>query len=293
MTHPPLARPMGFSLVTPSTVEEALRELAAPGPEPTAVLAGGSDLLLDLEAGRRRAGRLLSLRRLPWNRLRWEGDSLVIGSTAPLRALELDEAVRRKLPGLWEGVRAVGGVALRLRATVGGNLGRASPASDLIPILLAYEAVVHLVGPSGPRDAALADFVGSSRSPAIARGELIESVTVPFAAPSAYVWQRVRPANDISQVGVAAVGGTHDGRWRLALGGVTPGAQRLPGAEAHLAEPRPTPEAIDRAAREASEHAPFLDDKRATEPYRRRLAGVLVRRAVDLVLRRSPQEGVP
>ncbi|HEY6238086.1 MAG TPA: FAD binding domain-containing protein [Thermoplasmata archaeon] len=284
---------MGFELVAPASVEEAIAILGTSRPGAAAALAGGTDLLLDIDDGRAQPERVVSLRRLPWRSMHWTGRSLTIGSTLPLRAVELDATVRDRLPGLWQAIRAVGGVALRHRATLGGNLARASPASDLLPILLAYDAVVELVGAGGRRSLPLDRFLLGSRRTALRADELIESATIPFAAPSEYVWQRVRPANDISQVGVAVVRAPEAPYWRVALGGVQPNVTRLPTVEKILASARPTDAAIDRAAVEAAQRAPFVTDKRATESYRRRLVHTLVRRAVRATAERSRTGGPP
>jgi CO/xanthine dehydrogenase FAD-binding subunit len=272
---------MTFTLVAPATAEEAVQLLATSrGPE-TAVLAGGTDLLLDIGDGRFRPTTVVSLRRLPWRDLRWHGNSLVIGSTAPLTLLEADPRVRSELPGLWSGLRAVGSVALRHRATVGGNLGRASPASDLIPVLLALDATVQLVGPDGRRELPLDGLILGPRATALAAGELIESVTVPEVRPSSYVWQRVRPAHDISQVGVAAAWSPSQRRWSIAVGGTSPVPSRSSaGADLGPAR-RPEARRVATAAAACAAAAPFQTDKRASEEYRRKVLAVLFRRAVD------------
>ncbi|EQD42574.1 Molybdopterin dehydrogenase, FAD-binding domain protein, partial [mine drainage metagenome] len=140
-----------FDLVAPRSVDEALAALRAAGPDGAAVLAGGTDLLLDLDEGRQRPRRVVSLRHLPWRTLDWTGPSLTIGSTLPLRALETDPDLVARFPGLAQAVRAVGSVALRHRATLGGNVVRAAPASDLVPVLLTLDAEVEVVGPRGSR----------------------------------------------------------------------------------------------------------------------------------------------
>lgn len=293
---------MGFSLIAPATPEEAVRALSQ-GTGPTLALAGGTDLLLDLEDGRATAARVVSLRRLPWRTVRWAERNLIVGATAPLADLEDDPRLRTELPGLWRAVRAVGGRALRHRATLGGNLGRASPVSDLIPVLLVLEARASIVGPGGRRELGVDELIVESRRTRLAAGELIESVTIPSRGPSEYVWQRVRLANDISQVGVACArlnGGSP--AWRLALSGVPPRPIRLREAEALLGAAKPSRTSVELAAQEAARRAPFASDKRATEAYRRRLVQVLVRRAVSAVLhteassrgmaKPSPRKGV-
>ena len=202
-----------------------------------------------------------------------------IGSTLPLSELDEDERLRREIPGLWQAVHAVGGVALRHRATIGGNLARSAPASDLLPMLLALDATVELVGPHGPRVVDLDKFLQASRQTALTPGELIRSVEIPEARPSEYRWQRVRPANDISQVGVAVARSRIEPEWRIALGGVSPRPMRVEEAE-RLLSPEPSEEEIREAASRAAARAPFATGKRASEEYRRLLVRTLVTRAI-------------
>lgn len=284
---------MSFQLVQPSTPGEAIRLLSRSAAGEIAVLAGGTDLLFDLDQARIAPAQVLSLRKLPWRYLRWEGNSLVVGSTLPLRALELDPHVQSRLPGLWEAIRDVGSPALRSRATLGGNLGRCSPASDLIPILLALDARVRIVGPSGVREHPVDIVLQESRRTSLGPAELIESVILPASAPSTYLWQRVQPVNDISQVGVAAAFVPEGPHWRIALGGLQPRARRLSEAEAMLRSARPTHLEMELAAQEAARRAEFVSDKRATESYRRRLVSVLVRRAIQTTLDRMPKPSAP
>jgi CO/xanthine dehydrogenase FAD-binding subunit len=271
-----------FELVAPATVDEAFAALRTAGPSGVGILAGGTDLLLDIDEARFAPTRLVSLRRLPWRTLDWVDGALTIGSTLPLRTVEDDPDVRRRLPGLWQAVRAVGSVALRHRATLGGNLGRAAPASDLIPMLLALDAEVELVGPAGVRRLPLDAFVLASRRTALGPAELIRSVRIPEARPSAYLWQRVRPANDISQLAVAVAFAPSTGSWRVAVGGVPPRSVLLPEVAAALGTRPPAESAVRVAEERAAREVAIVADRRASEEYRRKLVGTLLRRAVAL-----------
>jgi carbon-monoxide dehydrogenase medium subunit len=280
---------MSYALHFPRTLDEAFRLLDA-GPDGLVLpLAGGTDLLPAMEAGRWRPGALVSLSRLPLDTLERTGQELLIGATLPLRRLERDPAVVQLLPGLVEAVREVGSVPLRHRATLGGNVVRASPASDLLPPLLALEATLDLRSRDGTRRVALQDFVRGSWETTLQPGEIVERIRVPVPRPGSYRWQRVRPANDISQVGVACALAPSDGRspWRIAAGGVEPHPQRLPAAEAALSHEDPSPGEIDEAVRRAVEGSRPKDDRRAGEEYRRHLLGVLLRRAIESTVRRS------
>jgi aerobic carbon-monoxide dehydrogenase medium subunit len=273
-----------FELVTPTTPDEAMAALRTAGPGGAAVLAGGTDLLLDLEDGRLAPARVVSLRRLPWRTLDWNGSQLTVGSTLPLRALEQDPDLAQRHPGLQEAVRRVGGVALRHRATLGGNLVRCAPASDLVPVLLALDAEVDIVGPRGDRRVPVDEFVRSSRKVDLAPDELVRSVRFPESRPSAFLWQRVRPSNDISQVVVAIAYSPTRRAWRVAVGGVAPRPVLLLEPAEKLGSGIPTPESIVEAARRAGDQAPFVTDRRASEEYRRRLVSTLLTRAVATVL---------
>ncbi|MCI4363992.1 MAG: FAD binding domain-containing protein [Thermoplasmata archaeon] len=271
-----------MQLLAPTRAEEAIAALLD-GPEGrVAVLAGGTDLLLDLDEGKSSPEVLLSLHRLPWRELTWEAERLEIGATLPLAQLEQDPELARRIPGLHEAVGAIGGVALRHQATLGGNLVRASPVSDLIPILLALECEVGLLGSGGERSLPLEQFLLGPRRTALQRGELVRRVWVP-ALPSAFRWQRVRPANDVSQISVAVAFAPKEERWRIATAGVAPLARRAKAAEAILRGPSPGEEAIAAAGASAAEEAEVRQDRRATDAYRRHLLRTLVLRAIRAV----------
>lgn len=269
-----------FDLLAPSSPDEVIAALHAGRPGEVVVLAGGTDLLFDLDEGRTAPRRVLSLRRLPWATLDWNGPALVIGSTLSLRALENDPDVRARLPGLYAAVRAVGSVSLRHRATLGGNLGRAAPASDLVPMLLALDAEVDLFGPHGSRTLTVDEFVLGSRRTALRPGELIRSVRIPEPRPSAYLLQRVRPFHDISHMAVAVAYSRSRARWRVAVSGFPPRPILVREAEEALDAPVPSDAALARAAEAAARHAPIVADKRASEEYRRQLVRPLLVRAV-------------
>jgi CO/xanthine dehydrogenase FAD-binding subunit len=269
-----------FDLVAPATPDEAIVALSAGGPGEVLVLAGGTDLLFDLEGGRAAPHRVISLRRLPWATLEWIGPSLVIGSTLPLRTLENDPDVRAGFPGLYAAVRAVGSVALRHWATLGGNLGRSAPSSDLVPMLLVLDAEVDLVGPHGERTLSVDRFVLGSRQTALGPGELIRSVRIPEPRPSAYLWQRVRPFHDISHMAVAVAYSRARACWRVAVSGFPPRPFLVPEAEEALDGPVPSEPALGRAAEAVARHEPIVADQRVSEEYRRHIVRPLLVRAI-------------
>lgn len=275
---------MGFELRQPSSWEEAFDLLEEQPAGSSVPLAGGTDLLLALEFGRFAPRRLVSLQRLPLYDVAWGSGALRVGSMVPLRQLELDPLLAERLPALQQAIVEVGSVQLRHRATLGGNIVRGSSASDLLPPLLAHDTLVVLRSRKGQRTVRLDEFLKVSWAPSLAAGELVEELRVPAPRPGTYRWQRVRPANDISQLGLAVVrhpSGTPGGVWRLVAGGTSPSVQRLVRAEQLLTSPSPAAEEIARVAQAASEEAQFSTDRRAAEEYRRHLVRVLVTRGLE------------
>ena len=279
-------------LLAPATEAETIAVLRSHAAGTVAVIAGGTDLLGDLERGHARPELLVSLRHLPWRTHAWDADGLTVGATEPLRRLETDPKLVARLPALHQAIAAVGSPALRRQASLGGNLGRAAPASDLLPVLLALDAEVELVGPDGRRTMPVDRFVRTSRTTELGPAELVRSVRVPELRPaSCYLWQRVRPANDISQIGVAVAWSARAHAWRVSLGGVPPRATLSAACAGALgAAAEPSPAAIEEAAAVLSVAPVLVSDRRATEEHRRRLAAALCARAVARAIGRPTGE---
>lgn len=237
-------RPFGYH--APATLDEAAG-LMSDGARP---LAGGTDLLVQLKARRRSVDAVVSLRRIPGLRgVRREGDGLVVGALTTLTELAAEA------PLLAPVVRRMASEQIRNLATVGGNLCNASPAADLAPPLLALDARVRT---SARREIALRDFfVGPGRT-VLGPREILTEIAIPRLRPIAFEKLERRGAMDIAVVSVAA--SRVNGAVRLALGAVAP-----------------TPILSDESL---SGIAP-IDDVRATAAYRRRVAGVLVRRVLE------------
>ncbi len=287
---------MPFELLLPRSLEEAWTLLEQGAPGSSMAMAGGTDLLLAMDFRRFAPERVVSLSRLPLDTVEFGEREVRIGSTVPLRTIELDPRVRRALPALSEALAEVGSVQLRHRATLGGNVVRASASSDLLPPLVAMDCRLTISSRKGRRSLSLDEFVESSWRTKLQPGELVEDLRIPTPLPGAYRWQRVRPANDISQVGVAVVRHpTHDGSsapdWRIVAGGTSPRVQRLRGSESALLSPWPSEEEIAEAAQRAAQEARFATDLRAAEEYRRKLLEALVRSGIESTLERLREGG--
>ncbi len=284
---------------TPTSVEEALRLLAEHGPQ-ARVIAGGTDLLIELERGVRRAPVLIDVSRVPGlGGVRLEEGVLHIGPLLTHNRLVASELVVERAFPLAQAAWSVGAPAIRNRGTLGGNLITASPANDTIPVLWALGATVVLQSVRGRRVLAFPEFYRGVRQVDMAPDEMLVEVRVPAMRPDergAFVKLGLRRALAVSVVNAAVVVRFDGGivtRARIALGSVAPTVIRAPEAEGVLVGGPLSEERIGRAAELAAEAAAPIDDIRAGAEYRRRMVRVLVRRALTALAGGREREGFP
>jgi carbon-monoxide dehydrogenase medium subunit len=272
----------------PSSVDTAVALLAKHGAA-ARVLAGGTDLLAQLNSGARHPRWIVDLKRIPeLMQVREADGALVIGAAVPAAELREHPALRRLFPGLAEATALIGSEQIQGRASLGGNLCNASPAADTTPALLVNEAEVEIAGPAGRRRLPVAALCTGPARTSLADGELV--VALHLAAPlprSADAYLRLIPRSemDIAVVGAAVrLALAPDGRCcaaRVALGAVAPTAIRVPDAEAALLGSRVDADALARMVLAVRAAARPIDDKRGTVAYRRQVIGVLARRTAE------------
>lgn len=277
--------PLPERALSPSSLAEARRALA--GDPDLLPVAGGTDLMVADRLGRAARTRVLDLNRLGELRgVREVEGGLEIGAATPFHDLRSHPEVRRRFPALAAAAAVVGGWQIQTRATLGGNAANASPAGDSLPVLLALEAVVVVLGPEGEREIPYERFHTGYRRTALARGELIVRFRLldpPAGSRQAFRKVGTREAQAISKVVVGAVGTIRDGvveRLRIGAGSVAATPVRLRAAEA-AAEGRPwSPELADEVGRAARGEVAPIDDVRSTAEYRAEILGRVVRRMV-------------
>jgi len=288
-----------FAYVRPRSVAEAITLLEQ---EEACVLSGGTDLLVQLREGRRRARVVVDIKFVPEvSTLRFDPErGLEIGAATPCWRIAGDPVVSRIYPGLVDAVGLVGGVQIQGRATVGGNLCNASPAGDTIPALIVHEAACVIAGPNGWRELPVEQFCTGPGRNALERGELLVSLRLP-SPPAGFGagYLRFIPRNemDIAVVGAGAAvvldeSREHIERARVALGAVAPTPIAVAEAAAFLAGRAPTAENLSEAASIASRAARPISDMRGTAAQRTHLAGVLTRRTLERAVERATGRGV-
>ena len=287
-----------MTITVASTVAEGLHALAAvpDAPAPT-VVASGTDLMVEFNAGHRLLGSDADV--VVVNRVaelctwRHAGDMLEIGAGVTWSQIE---ELGAWVPALAEAARTVGSPQIRHAGTIGGNLGTCSPAGDGLPVLAALDAQVHLASSTGRRSLSFTEFMVGPKRTALQPGELITHVTVPvLRGYQGYTKVGVRNAMVIATASVAlAVDRNGVGSpVRLALGSVGPTILRCPEAEAFaaanvdLSAGRASAEVVAQFSELARAAARPIDDHRSTAAYRRHAVGVLAGR---LLRRACPDE---
>lgn len=270
----------------PASVEEAVGLLS--GDPQARPYAGSTDLIPQMRAGRPEPSLLVDLKNIP--RLvdvRSENGAWVIGAAAPAAAITEHRGLSSDLPGLVEAAALIGSDQIQSRASLGGNLCNASPAADSVPALAANGARAVIAGPDGERTVPVTEVVTGPGQTSLRAGELVTELVVDRPAPGtsdAYLRFIPRTEMDIAVAGAAArIALDGEGtctRAEVVLGAVAPTAVPVPEAPDLLTGAPIGEEALQALAAAAAEACDPIDDKRGTVQYRRRVAGVLARRAV-------------
>jgi carbon-monoxide dehydrogenase medium subunit len=278
-----------FTFHQPAGVAEAL-EVLRQFADQAAVIAGGTDLLVNMKHKKLTPKHLVGLERLgELDGLSADNGDLVIGPRMTAAALAKSPRLTGSARALALGAGALGSPQVRNRAPVGGNVCTARPAADMCVPLLALEGQAMLAGAGGQRRVPLAEFFLGPGQTTRDRAELLTGVLIPKPAPGSgagYEKLGLRKALEIALVNVAAVL-TLDGDGKtiraakVALGAVAPTPILAPGAERALVGSPAGEETFARAAQAAAADSRPIDDHRGSADYRRQMVEVLTRRALN------------
>lgn len=261
------------------------------------MLAGGTDILVQLREGMRAASVVVDVKKIPeLTQIDFDGDgNLSLGAAAPCYQIYGNDRIDNGWTALTDATRIIGGWQIQSRASVGGNLCNSSPAADSIPALIAHRTAVTIAGPDGTREVAADQFCTGPGKNVLNAGELVTSLTLPAAAgKSGSAYERFIPRNemDIAVVGAASwvklneTGETIEDA-RIALGAVAPTPKFADEASTWLAG-QPCSDATYRDAGEkAKAVASPISDMRGTAEYRTHLVGVLVARTLARAVERA------
>jgi len=285
--------------VAPRTLSEAIRLLSAHA-EKARVLAGGTDLIVQIREQRRDVDLLVDVKHIPeLNELSYDaGSGLRIGAAVPCYRLCDDSKLAAVFPGLIDAVALVGGVQIQSRASVGGNLCNASPAADTVPALIVHKATCVIAGPNGSREMPVESFCTAPGRTVLKPGELLAQLRLPPPPPNTGAhYLRFIPRNemDIAVVGVASFLTMDEKKSRciaarIALAAVAPTPLVVPKAAAALVDGAFSEAMIERAAAATQAAARPISDMRGDADFRRHLVGVLTKRSITGAIARARQQ---
>ena len=278
----------------PRSVDEAVALLAGADGE-ARVLAGGTDLLVQLRSGLVQPGLIVDVKNIPeMCGVTAEDGGFRIGAAASGAEIGEHEALKAAWPGVVEAIELIGSTQIQGRATMGGNLCNASPAADCVPALFAARAVCTLAGPDGRREVPVEAIATGPGETSLGPGEIVVDFRLPAVrarSGDAYLRFIPRTEMDIAVVG-AGVGLSLDEDGvctaaRVALGAVAATVLLVAEAAAALVGTRVEDAALEAMAAAARAACRPIDDKRGTAEYRTKVAGVLAKRAASIALDRA------
>ncbi|MDX1946683.1 MAG: xanthine dehydrogenase family protein subunit M [Pirellulaceae bacterium] len=284
-----------FSYSAPTTLAEASKLLAGAGGK-AKILAGGTDILVQLREGMREADVVVDVKKIPeLAELSLSAAGLRLGACVPCYRIYDDAKIAAAYPALADAARIIGGWQIQSRASIGGNLCNSSPAADSIPALIALGATAVIAGPSGQRQVKVEEFCTGPGKNVLQPGELL--VTLVFPAPGSKAnsaYERFIPRNEMD---IAVVGAgswlklSSDGKTieqaRISVGAVAPTPKFAAEASTWLVG-KPANEATYAQAGElAKKVASPITDMRGPAEYRTHLVGVLVKRTLAAAAQRA------
>ncbi len=283
-----------FDYVAPRTLDDAFAAMG--NGRRTLMLAGGTDVIIQLREGRKHCDQVLDLKHIPgMQSLEFGSDgSLDIGAAVPLAVIYESAEVRARFPALVDAASIIGGTAIQSRASLGGNLCNASPAADSPPALMVLGACLLIASASGTREVPVEEFFAGPGQNRLQPGEILLKVRIP-AQPerSAAYYHRFIPRNEMD-IAVASSGvrlqlapdGVTTADARIALGAVAPTPILVPAAAAALVGRPAAAEAFTAAGEAAAAAATPIDDMRGGVAQRKHLARILTIRALEGALQR-------
>ena len=285
-----------FDFVAPKSIDEAVSILNEHG-DRARIIAGGTDILVMMRAGRRLADVVVDVKEIPeLNAMSYSaGSGLSLGAAVACYQIYEDAAISAAYPGLIDSASLIGGIQIQGRASIGGNLCNAAPSGDSIPAVIALGGVCNIAGPNGTRQLAAEDFCTAPGQNALQRGEMLVSIDFPAPpANSGANYQRFIPRNEMD-IAVAGVGssvvldasGQNFVSGRVALASVAPTPVFSQAAGDSLAGKPVNDESIRAASELAMADAKPINDMRGTIRQRIHLIGVLTRRTLNIAVERA------
>jgi carbon-monoxide dehydrogenase medium subunit len=285
-----------FEYAAPTTLGEAT-SLLAKANGTARILAGGTDILVQLRENLRDADLVVDVKKIPeLMALTYAAEEgLRLGAAVPCYRIYENAEIAAAYPALCDAARIVGGWQIQSRASVGGNLCNSSPAGDTIGPLISLQARCVIVGPSGSREAAAEDFCTGPGKNVLKRGEILTTIVFPPPAPqSGSAYERFIPRNemDIAVAGAASWVRLNAARntieqARVSLAAVAPTPLYAAEVSQWLTGRTASPGTFTQAGELAKKIASPINDMRGTVDFRVHLVSVLTKRTLARAVERA------
>lgn len=282
-----------FRYFEPPTLQYALYLLNRYG-DSACVLAGGTDLIVQMRDGIKKPRYVVNIKKVQrLNEIRVEENGVVIGALTVVNAIHESSLIKEMFPALNQAAGMLASYQVRNRATIGGNLCNASPAADLAPPLLIYEAKLRIADVSGEEEVPIEHFFLGPGKTVVNPGKILKEIYVPKPKEGTYSIHLkfgARRAMECAIVNVAASITFEDNICKdvkIALGSVAPTPIRAKTAEAEVCGKEVDEEVIEKAAEAAARDSRPISDIRASAEYRRDMVKVFVKRALHSLLTES------
>lgn len=285
-----------FEYRAPSTIADAVSLLSEHGAS-ARVLAGGTDIIVQLREGLREASLVVDVKKIPeLMGLSWQEDGgLEIGASVSCHTIYNDEKIIASYPSITDSTKIIGGWQIQSRASLGGNLCNSSPAADSIPALIVENAECRIAGPTGERLVPVKEFCTAPGANVLGDGELLVSLVLPPPGKSAGSrYMRFIPRNEMD-IAVTGAGAwlrlSEDGESieeaRIALSAVAPTPIVAEEASSWLQGKPASEDSFSEAGDIARKASSPISDMRGPADYRTHLVGVLTKRALNGALGRA------
>lgn len=283
-----MTKPLATQILRPKSIEEAVSILSEEKGD-AAILAGGTDLICQINEGIKKPNCIVDIIDLPLQYIEEaNGDGIAIGATTTASQIRKSELLGRKIPVMQKAAKHLGGPQTVELATVGGNICNASPCANLTTVLMVLDARVKIESVNGTREELLRDlvvnFLGETK---LSGEEILTEIIIPILPKghgTSYIKHVLRKEMDIAIVGVAVLivpKGDQIEDVRIALASVGPSVVLAQEAQMVLKGKKYDQKVLTKAAQVAADKdASYIDDVRASASYRKRITKVLVNKAL-------------
>ena len=281
-------QPKEFEYVAPASLEQASKLYLSYG-EKACILAGGTDVIPLMKRGLLAPECVVDITRIPdMSYIRIEDSVLKLGALTTIETIRKSPVIEHNYRALHMASEVMGSTIIRNLATIGANICRASPASDMVPPLIVLGANLKIFGPKGIRTIPLEDFFLGFGKTKIAAGEILCEIEVPASPDKQAFLKLQRTKEDLAKINISTAFNSSDSKCagiKIALGSVAPKVVRADKTERFLEGKELSEDTLEEAAQIIQDEVKPIDDVRSTAEYRREMSKVLLKRVIKLALK--------